>query len=344
MRASRVEHGQSTPFWDAFRLCSHWGVSCGSVSLSGSLRARQCLVRPRSAIAALWSQRPCLGGGWSSQRAASLRACAGGKTSEREPSPGGLRFSHPSRRLAASGERTSRRSLILLGPVPRGPGRCDTHRPRALERLRAHEGAVPCRSYSSSNFSGCPGAAGRGCRSPRCTARVVQPCLPWGPVEQTAAGRLPRPLPYAPHSRPWARAACPPLSAEAAAPHVCVRLSDRLMAERLDPVSGHRLVCQEPPGPAGLPCGWLTAPERDPAGLALTSQARRSGGARLLLPVASGLKPWFDQTVSDPKNGLETDRTACGALCICPGRPLRIGFQQPLGLPHLGGCSGPLPG
>jgi hypothetical protein len=94
----------------------------------------------------------------------SSRAFAGGKASESEPIPGVLRFAHPRRPLAASGERTSSRSLIslaqstaVLGAVTRtgrGPLRGSVHMKMC---------AVPCRSYASSPFSGFPGAAGRGC-------------------------------------------------------------------------------------------------------------------------------------------------------------------------------------
>jgi len=46
-------------------------------------------------------------------------------------------------------------------------------------------------------------------------------------------------------------------------------LADRLMADRLDNIQGDRVVGQEPQGPAGMPGGWLTTPERDQSCLPL---------------------------------------------------------------------------
>src|SRR5262245_37695685 len=95
-----------------------------------------------------------------------------------------------------------------------------------------------------------------------------------------------------------AQAESPPSSADVASTRFFACLSDGLMADRRDNVQGHGLVGQEPQGPAGMPCGRCTAPERDQSCLALAIQAWQAGGARLFLPVESGLKTLFDQPLS----------------------------------------------
>ena len=109
------------------------------------------------------------------------------------------------------------------------------------------------------------------------------------------------------------------------------------MADRLHNGQGYRLVGQEPQGPAGMPSGGRTAPERDQPRLALAIQAGCPGGALLGLPVERGLQPLFDQTLADAQHGIDTDGEALGDLRIRPGRPIRIGFQQDMGMADLGG-------
>jgi hypothetical protein len=99
------------------------------------------------------------------------------------------------------------------------------------------------------------------------------------------------------------------------------------MADRLHNVQSHRLVCQEPQGPAGLPCRWLTAPEREQSCLALAIQAWCAGGALLFLPVESGLQPVCDQTLSDAQHGIDTDGETLGDPGIRSSRTIRISFQ-----------------
>lgn len=107
------------------------------------------------------------------------------------------------------------------------------------------------------------------------------------------------------------------------------------MADRLHNVQSRSLVCQEPQGPAGMPGGRLTAPERDQSCLPLAIQARHAGGVLLLLPVERGLQPLFDPTLSDAKHGIDTHGEALSDLGIRPGRPIRIGFQQDVGVSDL---------
>jgi hypothetical protein len=107
------------------------------------------------------------------------------------------------------------------------------------------------------------------------------------------------------------------------------------MADRLHNVQSPGPVCQEPQGPSGMPCGGLTASERDQSCFGLAIQARRAGGALLFLPVECGLQPLFDPTLSDAKHGIDAHGEALGDLGIRPGRPIRIGFQQDMGVSDL---------
>src|SRR5262245_31215942 len=107
------------------------------------------------------------------------------------------------------------------------------------------------------------------------------------------------------------------------------------MADRLDDGQGHSLVCQEPQGPAGMACGWLTASERDQSRLPLAIEERRARWTRLFLPVESSLQPLFDQSLSDAMDGIDTDGETLGDALIRPGRAIGISFQQDLGMPDL---------
>ena len=86
-----------------------------------------------------------------------------------------------------------------------------------------------------------------------------------------------------------------------------------------------------------MPCRGRTAPERHQSGLALAIQAGRPGGALLGRPGEGGLEPLFDQTLADAKHGIDTYGEALSDLGIGPGRPIRIGFQQDMGMADLGG-------
>jgi hypothetical protein len=61
-----------------------------------------------------------------------------------------------------------------------------------------------------------------------------------------------------------------------------------------------------------MSCGGRTAPEGYQPGLSLAIQEGPPGGLGLLLPVAGGLKPLFDQPLSDSKHGMATDGAALG--------------------------------
>src|SRR4029453_1712445 len=93
-----------------------------------------------------------------------------------------------------------------------------------------------------------------------------------------------------------------------------------------------------------MPCGGRTASERYQPGFCRSIQAGRTGGPLLFLPVEGGLKPLFDQTLSDPKHGIHTDGEALGDLCIRPGRPIRIGFYKDMSMSDLVGRCFPFSG
>ena len=110
------------------------------------------------------------------------------------------------------------------------------------------------------------------------------------------------------------------------------------MADGLDHLSGHGLVGQEPERPAGMACGWGTAPQCDQPCLPLAIQQGTPGGIGRLLPVEGGLKPLCNQPLSDAKDAIDTDGAALGDSCIRPSRPIRIGFQKDIGMAYLVGC------
>jgi hypothetical protein len=93
-----------------------------------------------------------------------------------------------------------------------------------------------------------------------------------------------------------------------------------------------------------MPCGRLTTPERDQSCLGLAIQARSAGGTLLFLPVECGLQSLFDPTLSDAKHGIDTHGEALGDLGIRPSRPIRIGFQQDMGVSDLGCGRSPFAG
>src|SRR6266568_8439927 len=90
--------------------------------------------------------------------------------------------------------------------------------------------------------------------------------------------------------------------------------------------------------------GWRTAPERDQPCLSLAIQEGRMGGTSLFLPVECCLELLFDQTLSDSKHGIDTDREAFCYPVISPGRTIRIGFQKNIGMSYLVCCGFPFPG
>jgi hypothetical protein len=75
-----------------------------------------------------------------------------------------------------------------------------------------------------------------------------------------------------------------------------------------------------------MPGRRLTAPQRDQPGFCRAIEDGRTGGPRGLLPGEGGLQCLFDQTLSDAKHGIDSDRETLGHLGIRPGRPIRIGF------------------
>jgi hypothetical protein len=67
------------------------------------------------------------------------------------------------------------------------------------------------------------------------------------------------------------------------------------------------------------------------------------GGMRLFLPVECSFESLFDQALSDAKHGIDTDGEALGYPLIRPGRTIRIGFQQDIGMSYLVCCGFPFP-
>jgi hypothetical protein len=55
----------------------------------------------------------------------------------------------------------------------------------------------------------------------------------------------------------------------------------------------------------------------------------------LFLPVDCRLEPLLDQPLADPQNSIDADGEALGDPGVCPGRPIRIGLQQDLGIAYL---------
>jgi|SRR5207249_2695934 len=98
------------------------------------------------------------------------------------------------------------------------------------------------------------------------------------------------------------------------------------MADGIDNLQDHCLVCQEPERPAGMSCGWCTTPECYQPCLPLAIQHGTPGGMGLFLPVEGGLKPLFNQTLSNAKHGVDTDGEALCYPFVGPGRTIRIGF------------------
>jgi len=115
------------------------------------------------------------------------------------------------------------------------------------------------------------------------------------------------------------------------------------MADRLNDVQGHRLVCQEPQGPAGMAGGGLTAPESAQACLPCPIAARRARGTRRLLPMARRREPLCDHALSDALDRRNAAGAARGAGRIRPSRAMGLGLQQDIGRPDRGGRRVPWP-
>jgi hypothetical protein len=116
------------------------------------------------------------------------------------------------------------------------------------------------------------------------------------------------------------------------------------VAHGLDTLPGDCLVGQEPERPAGMACGWRTAPACDQPCLSRAIPAGRTGGRCLFLPVAGGVESLCDRTLSDAKHGIHTDGEALGYPLIRPGRTIRLGFQQEIGMAYRVGWGVPVPG
>jgi hypothetical protein len=102
-------------------------------------------------------------------------------------------------------------------------------------------------------------------------------------------------MPYVRHTHHCARAEGPTSCADAGSTRFFKSLPYRLMADRLDYRHGHGAVGQQSERPSGMPCGWLTAPERYQPGFPRSIQEGRTGGMVLFLSVEGGPSPCSTQ-------------------------------------------------